>query len=30
MSDDELKWMRRVGDAIYGKPRRPLGHTPAK
>lgn len=22
MSNDEIKWMRRVGDAIYGKPRR--------
>jgi aryl-alcohol dehydrogenase-like predicted oxidoreductase len=21
MSDDELAWMRRVGDAIYAKPR---------
>ena len=21
MSADELAWMRRVGDAIYGKPR---------
>src|SRR6202142_2651116 len=30
MSEDELKWMRRVGDAIYGKPRQTNGHTPAK